>query len=158
MWFILMTSPHFTLITVIWGSKIEIRIWNLACELLSCVSYTYNTVFWKVWKFWILEHFPEKLDFGNFGGQNPKKRKIRDGHLVENSISFVLTPFVCDLLQHTLTRDLMGGPFGPPLMVFSSITQIRLGIALWNFQYLSGHQFYASSEKILPEVTQGQKL
>ena len=46
---------------------------------------------------------------------------------------------------------------GPP-GVFSSITQIRLRIALWNFQYLSEHQFYASSKKILPEVTQGQKL
>ena len=41
---------------------------------------------------------------------------------------------------------------------FSSITQIRLGITFWNFQYLSGHQFYASSEKNLPEATQGQKL
>ena len=50
-----------------------------------------------------------------------------------------------------------GGPKGPPVG-FSPITQIRLGIALWNFQYLSGHQFYASSEKILSEVTQGQKL
>ena len=60
MWFIFMTSPHFTLITVIWGSKIEIRIWTLACELLSCVSYTYNTVFWKFRKFWILEHFFQK--------------------------------------------------------------------------------------------------
>ena len=40
----------------------------------------------------------------------------------------------------------MGGPKGPP-GGFSSTTQIRLGIALWNFQYLSGHQFYASSEK-----------
>ena len=57
-----------------------------------------------------------------------------------------------------LTRDLMeGGPLGPP-GGFSSITQIRLGITLWNFQYLSGHQFYASSQKILSEVTQGQKL
>ena len=59
-----------------------------------------------------------------------------------------------------LTRDLMGGggPKGPPPVGFSPITQIQLGIALWNFQYLSGHQFYASSKKILPEVTQGQKL
>ena len=63
MWFNFMTSPHFTLITVIWGSKIEIRIWNLACELLSCVSYTYNTVFWKFGKFWILEHFVQKNFF-----------------------------------------------------------------------------------------------
>ena len=50
-----------------------------------------------------------------------------------------------------------GGPKGPPVG-FSPITQIRLGVALWNFQYLSGRQFYASSEKILSEVTQGQKL
>ena len=56
-----------------------------------------------------------------------------------------------------LTRDLMGGPKGPP-GGFSSITQIRLGIELWNFQYLSAHQFYASSENNLPEVTKGQKL
>ena len=108
-----MTSPHFPLITIIWGSKIEIRIWNLACELPSCVTYTYNTVFWKVWKFWILEHFfPKNLFFWNFGGQNPKILKIRDSHLVENSISFVLTPFVCDLLQHTLIYDRYSGrPF-----------------------------------------------
>ena len=46
--------------------------------------------------------FPEKLVFWNFGGQNPKILKIRDSHLVENSISFVLIPFVCDLLQYTL--------------------------------------------------------
>ena len=51
-----------------------------------------------------------------------------------------------------------GGALWAPPGGFSSITQIRLGIALWNFQYLSDHQFYASSEKILPEVTQGQKL
>ena len=50
-----------------------------------------------------------------------------------------------------------GGAKGPPVG-FSPITQIRLEIALRNFQYLSGHQFYASSEKNLPEVTQGQKL
>ena len=50
------------------GSKIEIRIWNSACELLSCVSYTYNTVFWKIWKFWILEHFfKENLFFKILG-------------------------------------------------------------------------------------------
>ena len=47
----------------------------------------------------------------------------------------------------SLTRDLMGGP---PPVGFSPITHIRLGIALWNFQYLSGHQFYASSEKFCP--------
>ena len=34
-----------------------------------------------------------------------KKMKIRDSHLVENVISFLLTPFVCDLLQHTLIYD-----------------------------------------------------
>ena len=49
--------------------------------------------------------FPKKLIFWNFVGQNPKILKIRDSHLVENSISFVLTPFVCDLLQHTLIYD-----------------------------------------------------
>ena len=27
---------------------------------LMCVSYTYNTVFWKFRKFWILEHFFQK--------------------------------------------------------------------------------------------------
>ena len=56
--------------------------------------------------------FPEKLVFWNFGGQNPKILKIRDSHLVENSIYFVLTPFVCDLLQHTLIYDRYSGrPF-----------------------------------------------
>ena len=46
-----------------------------------------------------------------------------------------------------------GGGKGPP-GGFSSISQIRLGIALWNFQ----HQFYTSSEKKFSEVIQGQKL
>ena len=56
------------------------------------------------------------------------------------------------IIRESLARDLMGGPKGPP-GGFSSTTQIRLRIALWHFQYLSGHQFYASSEQILPEVT-----
>ena len=49
--------------------------------------------------------FPEKLVFWNCGGQNAKFLKIRDSHLAENSIYFVLTPFVCDLLQYTFIYD-----------------------------------------------------
>ena len=49
--------------------------------------------------------FPAKLVFWNVWSQNPKFLKIRDSHLVDNSISFVLTPFVCDLLQYTLIYD-----------------------------------------------------
>ena len=50
------------------GSKIDIQIWNLACELLSYVSYTYNTVLSKFWKFGILEHlFQKNLFFEIFG-------------------------------------------------------------------------------------------
>ena len=79
---------------------------------LMCVLYIYG--FLKILK--ILDFralFPEKIVFFlNFGGQNPKLLKIRDSHLVENSISFVLTPFVCDLLQHTLIYDRYSGrPF-----------------------------------------------
>ena len=62
----------------------------------------------------------------------------------------------CPQLRRTLfalTRDLMRGAQRAPPVGFSPITQIRLGIALWNFQYLSGHQFYASTEKKLSEVT-----
>ena len=40
-----------------------------------------------------------------------------------------------------------GGGQSPP-GGFPSMTQIRLGIALRQFQYLYGHQFYESSEKI----------
>ena len=58
-------------------------------------------------------------------------------------------PFRCAVLLRINPRPDGGGPKGPP-GGFSSITQIRLGIELWNFQYLSGHQFYASSEKIYP--------
>ena len=69
------------------------------------MSYTYNTFFFilKILDFRAL--FPEKNCFFKFWSQNPKKLKIRDSHLVENSISFLLTPFVCDLLQHTLIYD-----------------------------------------------------
>ena len=48
-----------------------------------------------------------------------------------------------------LTRNLMGGPKGPN-GGFSSMAQIRLRIELWNFQYLSAHQFYESLKKIYP--------
>ena len=39
------------------------------------------------------------------GGQNTQKMKIQDSHIVENLISFVLTPFAYDLFQHSLICD-----------------------------------------------------
>ena len=77
----------------------------------------------------IMYHFYTSAHFRSFGIM-PFSVTIED-------------PSVCKL-----SRDLMGGGGegkGPP-GGFSSITQIRLGIALWNFQCLSGHQFYTSSE------------
>ena len=47
----------------------------------------------------------------------------------------------------------MGGPKAQ-----IQITQICLVENNANFQYLSGHQFYVSSENVFLEVTQGQKL
>ena len=65
-------------------------------------------------------------------------------------------PWMYVTAWYLLTRNLMGEQWASG--GFPSITQIRLGIALGNFQYLSEHQFYASSKKIGPKVTQGQKL
>ena len=75
-----------------------------------------------------------------------------------------LTLVTCgDLLTWTkkywnsfLTRALMGSSKGPPCR-FSWITRICLGVSLWNFQFLSGHQFYVSSKNVI-WVTQGQTL
>ena len=119
MWFNFVTSLHFTLITTIWGSNIEIRIWNLACWLLIYSYYTCNTFFENL-KFWILQQFsPQKLIFEIL------RVKIQESRLAKNSIYFVLTPFVCDLLQYSLICDRYSWrPF---------FTQNRMTWRHWNF-------------------------
>ena len=66
-------------------------------RILSCVSYT---GFLKILKIWDFRHFFQKNLFFEILGVKIHL-KIRDSHLVENSI-----PFVCDLLQHTLIYQL----------------------------------------------------
>ena len=97
-----MSSPHFILITVIWGQilRYKFEIWRAN---YSHVGPVHIIRFLEIFDFRAL--FPEKLVFWNFEGQNPKILKIWDSNIVENSISFVMTPFVCDLLQCTLICD-----------------------------------------------------
>ena len=82
--------------------RYEFEIWHANCSHVGPIHII--RFFWKNWKFWIFQHFSQKNLFLKFWGQN-KKLKIWDSHLVENSIFFVLTPFVCDLLQNTLICD-----------------------------------------------------
>ena len=59
-----------------------------------------------------------------------------------------------------LTRDLMGGGGGgakAPMWFFANNSN-SVRISALNFQYLSGYQFYVSSKKNLPKITQSQQL
>ena len=87
------------------GQKLryEFEIWHAnyshVCpiRIIRFFEYLENFGFYSI--------FPRKTCFWNFGGQKPNFLKITDSHLVDNSISFALTPFVCDLLQYTLIYD-----------------------------------------------------
>ena len=97
------TKPHTILATALWGSKIDIRFWNLSCGSLQGSFLTYCR-FLKS-QFWISEYLPQKLFFYFWGQNLTILKKKTTCHLQDNLLIFILTPFICNLLQNSMLYD-----------------------------------------------------
>ena len=115
-WFILWRHHISHLLQSFGGQSLryEFEIWHANYSYRAPIHKELQGAVIRFFKFWekklTLEHFFKTSIFLNFVGQNPNNLKIRDSHCVDNSISFVSAPFVCDFLQYSLICDRYSWP------------------------------------------------
>jgi len=105
--------------TYAWGAishwKIQILLWNLVWVFLTLAYLLYIPIFWMPWTISLLE----RISFFAFWGVKNKILKVRDCHVVDNSISFLFSfsfAFCVYPITSTMhqTRDYHGCPNPKP--------------------------------------------